>query len=359
MSCSSPPSRTNPQEISSTRNGDDGWHLKTYVWRQDGDCSLWVRQKPGKAHSKKRLSYQSAILPRILKLIVGKLVSPGKAHGAGSLDCRDNHAIRQFDRSSSRTSTTCDQFFSSEAEESLSAKDSSVSSSSDTMKPLQLPGVKDEAAEENKQLSPVSVLETSTSQTYPPSCYGTQVEPNLKRGDLRLLNRVAEESVFFWSMWETLINTIVEKHGFGKSELQQLFPDQVSSSQSADTELALMHQSRRLLFDYVREVLESIMKKGRALSSWRTQPCSFQLYPGPEQLAEVICQQICSWSKTSGNITNTGQLVEADFSRERNEWIQFKSQVYGVVSHIEAAILREIVEEIASDLIRISSPIYS
>ncbi|KAF3783835.1 hypothetical protein EJ110_NYTH31578 [Nymphaea thermarum] len=340
---------------------EHGYSLKRWDFDMV-DSRCWSLQKPaGKEHLKKRRGSQSAIVPRIFKFLVGKLLLPGRAHGAGSFNSRDNHSVRQFDGSSSSgTSTPSDQFFSSEAEESLSAKDSSVSSSSESMKPLQLSDVKDEVAGESKQLSPVSVLETSTSEPSSPSRYGKRDQPNLNRTNYKLLNRVAEESVFFWSMWETLINIIEEKHGFGESELQHIFLGQVSSSQSANTELVLLHQRRQLLFDYVREVVECITRKGRALSSWGAlQPCTFQLYPGPEQLAKVICRQIFSWSKTAGNRRNTGKLVEADFSRERDEWIHFKSEVYEVGSQIEAAILREIIDEIASDLIGISSPTYS
>ncbi|GFY85968.1 hypothetical protein Acr_04g0007060 [Actinidia rufa] len=80
-----------------------------------------------------------------------------------------------------------------------------------------------------------------------------------------------------------------------------------------------LQQSKQLLFDCVRELVETGGWKKRR----RQQLVEL---PRPEELGKLLCEDIRTWSKLSGNETNTTQLLNSDLAASVGEWSDFETQ---------------------------------
>lgn len=154
-------------------------------------------------------------------------------------------------------------------------------------------------------------------------------------------NRLTEESLLSASLWDLLQHTPLEKQdSTGVRELRELLGPASSSSSSSQyrkTKRAL-EQTKQLLFDSAREVLE---KQGRNENKLL----------GAEQMGKIICEHICFWSKQSGNLTNITQVLSSDFFEPTEKWSDTLPQRREIEVQISNAILEEMEFEIVSDLI--------
>ncbi|XP_059461205.1 uncharacterized protein LOC132190282 isoform X2 [Corylus avellana] len=111
----------------------------------------------------------------------------------------------------------------------------------------------------------------------------------------------------------------------------------------------VLQQTKQLLFDCVREVVESHARKERG-----EQHCRKLL--GPEELGKLICERITSWGKQAGDETNTNYLLDLDFLDSVEEWRAFEQQKKEIEFEIGDTILEEIKNEIVTEMFDFLAP---
>lgn len=180
----------------------------------------------------------------------------------------------------------------------------------------------------NKELSPVSVLEKITSNEDSP------VHDNRKQ------NAKIPFSKF-------IVQTSRDEPSCTSGlTASQLLSRSDPSSQYLETKRVLQ-QSKQLLFDFVRGMVETHAWKDRA------RQC-FVEFPGPEELGKLLCEDMRNWSKLSGNESNTTQLMNSEFAASAAEWSEFGPQVKEIGAEIGDAILEDIINnEIVVDMIEL------
>ncbi|CAL5385556.1 unnamed protein product [Camellia sinensis] len=180
----------------------------------------------------------------------------------------------------------------------------------------------------NKELSPVSVLEKITSNEDSPV------------HDNRNQNAKIPFSKF-------IVQTSRDEPSCTSGlTASQLLSRSDPSSQYLETKRVLQ-QSKQLLFDFVRGMVETHAWKARA------RQC-FLEFPGPEELGKLLCEDMRNWSKLSGNESNTTQLMNSEFAASAAEWSEFGPQVKEIGSEIGDAILEDIINnEIVVDMIEL------
>ncbi|XP_031482460.1 uncharacterized protein LOC116252386 [Nymphaea colorata] len=299
---------------------------------------------------KRRMSHQSAVCSRTLKYMLDQFAFPCKIHGTQTLhikghqEVKKRHSVRQCGgMSSCRISRYFDPFCKRDMTDHYS-----VSSCSDPIKALNLSDTvtEKEVKEDNAQVSHMSVREIPIGETFPTDNFKSEGH---RQSDvsLKLLCRVADDSWFFWSLWEQVVQAIKQKQGLKDSKLQETF-GYYSLSQCFKTK-QLVCNSRQLLFDYVKEVAKTAARSGR-ISAWTCWQCMFQQQLGPQQHVKSTCQQICSWGRSADDIQEASKLIESDLSRNEFSHLS-KHETYRVVRKIEAAIISGIIDEIVSDLL--------
>lgn len=100
----------------------------------------------------------------------------------------------------------------------------------------------------------------------------------------------------------------------------------------------VLNQTRQLLFDCVREIVETHAKKEKEHYS--------KGVLGPEELGELLWEKMKAWSKQaeddSNNIT---YLLGLDFVDSAQEWNRFDSEKKEICSEIGDDIVEEIMNE--------------
>ncbi|XP_059279464.1 uncharacterized protein LOC132033496 isoform X3 [Lycium ferocissimum] len=166
--------------------------------------------------------------------------------------------------------------------------------------------------EESKQLSPVSVLEETESSD--------DDSPNVKKQECHKAKKQEEFS------------TPSVSNSWEKSPESQYIKNKKA-----------MQQSRQLLFDCVKEVVENQKRKEE-----------FQRILGAEQLWGLLLQNIMLWSQDSINETSINHLMHFDLlnSFEESSGIEEKWEIGKVVGDL---IFVDISNEIALDMLNSSS----
>lgn len=108
----------------------------------------------------------------------------------------------------------------------------------------------------------------------------------------------------------------------------------------------VLQQSKQLLFDCVRELVETHRSEGGRGKE-------FLEILGPAEIWKILSEDIRTWSKLSGNETNTTQLVHLDFVASAERWKGFYVEMREMGAVIGDAILEDISEEIAVDMIEL------
>lgn len=103
-----------------------------------------------------------------------------------------------------------------------------------------------------------------------------------------------------------------------------------------------VQQTRQLLFDCVREVVEKHKKESEGQQ--------IQGILRPEQLWELICENLYVWSKESINETNIKHLVCYDVLASTQEWNDLENQTKEIGSQLGDAILEDIINEITTEI---------
>lgn len=100
----------------------------------------------------------------------------------------------------------------------------------------------------------------------------------------------------------------------------------------------VLQETKQLLFDCVREVVESHAKNERGKQHEKK-------FLGPEELGKLVCERITSWEKQAGDETNTNYFLDSV-----EEWRAFKQQKREIEYEIGDTILEEIKNEIVTEM---------
>lgn len=104
----------------------------------------------------------------------------------------------------------------------------------------------------------------------------------------------------------------------------------------------MLQQTRQLLFDCVRELVESHATKEREKQRCRE-------FLGPEELGKLLSEKMKGWSKHGGDQTNITQLLDSDFCDSAQEWTGFDPEKREISLEIGDAILDEMFKEIVAE----------
>lgn len=152
---------------------------------------------------------------------------------------------------------------------------------------------------------------------------GKQSQDNRLCKGIPLKKKVTEDSILSATLWELLLySAATEKtSSIGTAELQEL----VTSNPASQLLISkrVIHQTKQLLFDCVREVVEAHSKRGRHLGS-----------------EEATVEE--------ANLLN---LLNSDFLDSVAEWRDLKQQKQLIGTEIGEIVLKEIINEVVTQLI--------
>ncbi|KAJ6678959.1 DUF4378 DOMAIN PROTEIN [Salix purpurea] len=306
---------------------------------------------------------------------------------------RNDQQVPELDRFSSASSATVFNSFSeSEVEEMSASSQNDILLATNTSQLLNLHNPQEVSAdrklqqqciEESRQLSPASVLERIPSHGNFPihsnktEDSSTAEEESATKTRVRLPVKFTEDCILSASLWEVLFYPPNEKPVCGEATETQEFVQSYFSPQYLKSKMVLQ-QTKQLLFDYVKEIVETQEREGKL-------QCHHQQFLGPEELGKVIGEKIKSWDKQSGNESNLIKLLNLDLpSSEQGwsnykpdrrdkglavedtildlldseqDWKEYEPQQRETGSEIGDIILEELVNDIVRNMISFSSPI--
>ncbi|XP_074279210.1 uncharacterized protein LOC141604664 [Silene latifolia] len=192
--------------------------------------------------------------------------------------------------------------------------------------------------EENKQCSPNSVLDEIDLLQGIPVFNVKQNEEELPRtSKINFPKRMSEDSILSASSWEMLEQARKENSNkFGSKSYTKYM-----NSKKA------LQQTRQLLFDCVREVVETENngKKQRSISRENG-------LMGPEEIGKIMCNNLKIWGQFPGKKRSAIRLVTRDLlSSGKEEWGRFDEVKRELVKEIGDGIYEEIIDEIVRDMV--------
>ncbi|CAO2833905.1 unnamed protein product [Amaranthus hypochondriacus] len=201
--------------------------------------------------------------------------------------------------------------------------------------------------EENKQCSPVSVLEEiDLLQAIPVYNVRQTCEETTSQSRIRFQKKVSEDAILSASLWEQLIQLKKEKSKQKQKHRRKPFPDYMNTKRA-------LHHSRQLLFDCVRETIEN--RKRNNNNNNNDNDNGKGLIMGPQEIGKIICRNLKKWGKLSIDETNIDQVMKMDLMEGcADEWGCFDVCNKEIVREIGNGIVDEIIEEIIKDLNHIS-----
>lgn len=127
----------------------------------------------------------------------------------------------------------------------------------------------------------------------------------------------------------------------GIAELQRLGESNPSPQYMKSKKV--LQQTRQLLFDCVREVVEAHARKERGKQHYKE-------LLGPEELGRLIFERMKLWGKQAGDERNINYFLGLDFSDSMKEWRTLEQQKREIALEIGDAILEEIQTEIVIEM---------
>lgn len=200
-----------------------------------------------------------------------------------------------------------------------------------------------------KQHSPVSVLEqlpssklnvrTRRDQENEATC--TVILPN------KLINEDAD-SMFSASLCELHFHSDSQKQIMRNSSGIRNNPMELMGSNNSSPQFqkskSMLQQTRRLLFDCVREIVESHAKEESV------KKCH-QGFLGPEEVGKLLWEKMKVWGKKVGDETNNmTYLLGLDSFDSAQEWFCFDQEKREICSEIGDSIAEKIVNEFVIEL---------
>ncbi|XP_030455346.1 uncharacterized protein LOC115676529 isoform X2 [Syzygium oleosum] len=159
---------------------------------------------------------------------------------------------------------------------------------------------------------------------------------------------ITEDSIFSASILEILFHCSKDKQGFTGTEEASQALDSNASCRHLNSKM-MLQQTKQLLFDCVKEILETHERKEKAKRHNR-------VTLGPEEIGQLICDKILAWGRTSGDETSTTELLYSDCLDTAEEWEDCVPQNMQISSEVGDAIIEEITNEIVLDMIDLQLP---
>ncbi|WCJ35582.1 hypothetical protein M5689_016829 [Euphorbia peplus] len=187
--------------------------------------------------------------------------------------------------------------------------------------------------EESRQLSPVLVSEEVAPNT---GFLARHVDGRANLSSIRQKpKKVSEDSILSASLCKILFQSAREK-----STLQELVHSNLSRQSLKSKKV--VQQTRQLLFDCVREIVETQEKKKK---QQKTQYLATQ-----DQFGKLIEEKIKCWGKQYGQESKLECLLQLDIRDSAHEWIGYKQHGKKIGCEIGDTILDEIVNEITIEM---------
>ncbi|KAL8165973.1 hypothetical protein V2J09_007472 [Rumex salicifolius] len=192
--------------------------------------------------------------------------------------------------------------------------------------------------EDNKQCSPDSVLDQI--QATPPVHKHVVISSSQgvcpSTSSHSLFKKPTEDGILSASLWDLIVTT--EEQGISGSNHNHTS----SSSTYIISSVRALQQTKQLLFDCVREAVES---QGR-MRNTRTGH-----FMGTENLGNFICERIRVWNTRSATGENITRLQTSDLLAFFHEWDYLEDHRSDVIQQVGDQILEEIKDEIVEELI--------
>ncbi|KAJ6335309.1 hypothetical protein OIU78_012025 [Salix suchowensis] len=177
--------------------------------------------------------------------------------------------------------------------------------------------------EDNRQLSPASGLEgIPTHGPFPFQNNNTEdssaaEEENPSKTKVILPKELTEDCILSASLWKVLFDSPNEKPICTEATERQLVQS-YSSPRYLKSKMVLQ-QMKQLLFDYVKEIVET---KGRE----RKQQCHHKQFYRSEELGSIIGENTRPWDKQSGNESIMTKLLNLDVLCSEQELSSYTSE---------------------------------
>ncbi|KAJ9166367.1 hypothetical protein P3X46_021137 [Hevea brasiliensis] len=323
----------------------------------------------GLKRTKKGITY----CPKVLRSAYNQVISFNERlrtkvsnHRDGDVDVtekkdRNKQEAVEIDRfSSASSSTVFNSCCGSDAEETSTSQQkdhisftTNTSQSFKRCKLIEQEAVTDrklqwQCIEESRQLSPVSVLEEVASHT---ECFCTLKEKNTSKTCVLSSKKVTEDSILSASLWKIFFHSATEKPTLpGVSEIQELVQSNLSSHHLKSR--SCLQQTKQLLFDCVREIVENQGRKEKEKQQQQQRE-----YLASEELGKLIGEKIKFYGKQYGEESTLRELLELEFQDSAHEWRGYEPQRRDIGFQIGDAILEEISSEMIKDMIDFLSPI--
>ncbi|KAF9668451.1 hypothetical protein SADUNF_Sadunf14G0005000 [Salix dunnii] len=292
-------------------------------------CGLNTIKKPQHSRVLKAVLNQAISIKRRLRI-------NGSNHNDEEIKVseksRNDQQVPELDRFSSASSATVFNSFSeSEVEEMSTSSQNDILLTTNITQLLNLHSPQEVSAdrmlqqqciEESRQLSPASVLEQIPSNGNSPihsnntEDSSTTEEENASKSRVMLPEKFTEDCILSASLWDVLFYPPNEKPVCGKATRTQEFVKSYFSPQYLKSKMVLQ-QTKQLLFDYVKEIVETQEREGKL-------QCHHQQFLGPEELGKVIGEKIKSWDKQSDNESNLIKLLNLDLPSSEQSWSNYK-----------------------------------
>lgn len=160
--------------------------------------------------------------------------------------------------------------------------------------------------------------------------------------------KMIEDSVFSASILEILFHCSKDKQSFTRTEEASQASDSNASYSYLNSKM-ILQQTKRLLFDCVKEIIQTHERKEKAKRHNR-------VALGPEEIGKLICDKIVAWGRTSRDETSTTELLSSDYSDTVEEWEDCALQKRQISREVGDAIVEEITNEIVLDMIDLQLP---
>ncbi|KAI3409036.1 DUF4378 domain-containing protein [Psidium guajava] len=154
--------------------------------------------------------------------------------------------------------------------------------------------------------------------------------------------KTTEDSIFSSSILDILFHCLKDKQGFTRTEAGQASDS--SASYSYLSSKMILKQTKLLLFDFVKEIIETHERK--EIEKQRN-----LVTLGPEEIGKLIRDKIVAWDRTFRDETSTTELFYSDYLDTVEEWENCVPQKMQVSSEVGDAIIEEIANEIVLDMV--------
>ncbi|KAG6784424.1 hypothetical protein POTOM_010117 [Populus tomentosa] len=240
-----------------------------------------------------------------------------------------NQQVAESDIFSTASSTTVFNSSKSEVEAPYATQKDSLFTTNTCYQPLNLHNPTEETTtdrklqqrgiEDSRRLSPASVLEGYLLMDVPHfrTDSSTAEEENPSKTGVNLPKELTEDCILSASLREVLFYSPNEKPICAEATERQLVQSYFSP-QYLKSKMVLQ-QTKQLLFDYVKEIVET---KGREMK----QQCHHKQFLGSEELGSIIGEKTWPWDKQSGNESDLTKLLNLDALNSEQELSCYKSE---------------------------------